>query len=101
MKFVESYNDVLVRLSKERVSRIIQNHPEMSTIIIEIVETLQQPNYVFAGKNGEQIATKEYPNYHIVVVYKVISSENSFVITAFLTTQIRCYLKKQILWKKK
>jgi hypothetical protein len=57
-----------------------------------------EPEAVYDGKAGECITVKEIGNY-IVVVYKELSKEDGFVITAFLTRQGRQLERRRKVWR--
>ncbi|MCW7079085.1 MAG: hypothetical protein OCU22_08185 [Canidatus Methanoxibalbensis ujae] len=68
---------------KERRVHITE-HSEMAGYYFEVLETVEEPDY--EGKMGECIAVREMEKgKYIVVVYRELSKEDGFVITAFLT----------------
>ncbi len=71
----------------------------MAGYYFETMETVSSPDAVYAGKSGECIALKRIAtNKSIVVVYKEISSEDGFVITAFLTSREKQFERRVRLW---
>jgi hypothetical protein len=71
----------------------------MAGYYFEVLETLQEPNTIYKGKEGELLAVKEIElGKYLVVVYNEISKEDVFVITAFLTRRIRQIERRIKLW---
>lgn len=88
MKKIVSVNKVLIRFPLERWRHIMSNHPELKGMRSEIGATIEQPAIIFAGKDGECIASRPKGSRHLVVVYKEIDALDGFVITAFITRDI-------------
>lgn len=90
MEIIQSKNDVPIRLTNERWLHITEEHSEMAGYYFEVLETVGEPDAVYEGKVGELLATKEIePGKHRVVVFKEISQDDGFIITAFLTGRIK------------
>lgn len=71
----------------------------MAGYYFEVLETVQNPQAVYDGKLGELIAVKEIETgKFMAVVYKEISREDGFVITAFLTKRIKRIERRTKLW---
>jgi hypothetical protein len=92
-------------MTNERWMHISIGHPEIAPFYDTILDTIENPDIIFKGGEGEFIATKrilynEKP-FFIVVVYKEVSDKDGFVITAFLTNKIGYLNKKEIIWKSK
>ena len=93
----------LIRLTEERLHHIL-DHPEMVGMIPAIRETLLHPLVVVQSKSDESahlfykyyFGTKVGDKYLCVVVK--YESKNRFVLTAYLTDQIK---KGKIIWQKK
>lgn len=67
------------------------------------METLDNPDLIFEGSEGEKIAVKDYLSdlgKLIVVVYKELNSEDGFLVTSFLISKLRRLEKKRLIWKK-
>ncbi len=91
-----------IHLTTERLNHIIINHPEMIEHIFEFKEVISFPDYIVEGKNNERIALRQYTDYYHVIIYKVdTKTKDGFIITSFTTTNVKYYLKKKIIWKKK
>lgn len=97
-----SKNNVKIRLTEERWFHITDSHDYMAGLIDSVLETINKPEEIIDGDNGELIAVKRFNNKHIVVIYGEFNSEDGFVITAFLTSEIERVRKgRKIIWKKK
>ncbi|MBI3354321.1 MAG: hypothetical protein HY034_05485 [Nitrospirae bacterium] len=99
MKIVQSKNDVLIRLTEERWLHITEEHSEMAGYYFEVLETVQDPEAIYEGNDNELLAIKEIEQgKYMVVVYKEVSREDGFVITAFLTRKIKQVQRRMKLW---
>lgn len=86
MNVVISKNRVPIRLTDEWWVHITEEHSEMAGYYFEILETIENPEVIYKGREGEFIAVKEIEkSKYIVVIYKETSKEDGFVITSFLT----------------
>lgn len=71
----------------------------MAGYFFEVLETLQEPDAIYEGKSQELLATREIdPGRHLIVIYRELSPEDGFVITAFLTTRITMIERRRRLW---
>jgi hypothetical protein len=98
-----SINNVSIRLTDERWHHITIGHPEMADYFYEIFETIENPNIIYEGNYGGLIAVSGKfieINKFIIVIYKELSNEDGFVITAYCSNKIQQFEKKKILWKK-
>jgi hypothetical protein len=99
MEVVRSKNNVSIRLTGERWFHITEEHSEMAGYYFEILETLANPGAIYEGKAGECIAVRGIEkDKYVVVVYKELSKEDGFVITAFLTRRIIQLEKRRKIW---
>lgn len=100
MDRIKSKNGVPVRLTNERWIHIIENHDDLAGYYDEVLTTIEEPDYVIKGYKGALVALKETERKKfLVVIYKEVTNEDGFVITAYFTTKIN--LKKEaILWRK-
>ena len=98
-----SINNIPIRLTDERWHHITVGHPEMADYFYEILETIENPNIIYEGNYEELIAVSaefHQINKFIIVVYKELSNEDGFIITAYCSNKIQYFEKKKILWKK-
>ena len=99
MDVVKSKNDVPIRLPEERWFHITEEHSEMAGYYFEALETVTEPEAIYEGKAGECLAAREVERgKYIVVVYREVSKEDGFIITAFLTKRKRQLERRRKLW---
>ncbi len=99
MDIVPSKHGVPIRLTEERWLHITEEHSEMAGYYFEVLETVQDPQEIYEGRAGEQLAVREVePGKYLVAVYREIHGEDGFVITAFLTRRIEQIRKRRKLW---
>lgn len=101
MNSVISVNKVLIRLPDERWLHITLGHPEIAEFYFEILETIQNPDEIYEGKTGELLATKLFSQLNgkfVVVVYKELSADDGFVITAYISNKKQEFLKRNKIW---
>jgi len=101
---VISKNGKELRLTAERWSHIVEAHDYMAGNQDLVFETLENPDYIVGGGQGEFIALKHYKKTSIsekdvVVIYKEKEKEG-FVITAFMTSEPERIIKKGVIWRK-
>jgi len=71
----------------------------MAGYYFEVLETVEEPEAIYEGKTGECIAVREVEKgKYIVVVYRELSKENGFVITAFLTRWRKQLERRRKIW---
>jgi len=71
----------------------------MAGYYFEVLETVEEPEAIYEGRAGECLAVREIgEGKYIVVVYKEISGEDGFIITAFLTKRKRQLERRRKLW---
>lgn len=86
MEVAYSVNGVPIRLTEERWFHITEEHSEMAGYYFEVLETVGEPEAIYEGKAQECIAAREIDRgKYIVVVYRELSKNDGFVITAFST----------------
>ncbi len=95
---VRSKHGILIRLTEERWSHIIDEHGELAELRAEILSTVSDPERILAGNMGERLALRSLePGKWLVVVYREVE-EDGFVITAFLTRRFRSLDRRTQLW---
>jgi hypothetical protein len=93
-----SQNGLLIRLTEERWSHIIDEHGEISGLQETVLRTITDPERILAGNEGALLAVKTVePGKWLVVVYRELE-EDGFVITAFLTRRFRSLDRRLQLW---
>ena len=103
MLIVRSRNGVPVRLTDERWQHIVRRHPEMEGLRERILETVAEPDCIQAGDFGELLAGRFYPqtpltSKYVVVAYREVGSDDGFVLTAYLATQLSG--RRRVLWRR-
>jgi len=93
MLIVRSHNNVSVRLTEERWQHIIRRHVELSSLSEKVLETVSEPDMIQEGDFGELLAARFYSetplaSKFLVVAYREVSSEDGFILTAYLTTRL-------------
>ena len=103
MLIVHSHNGVPVRLTEERWQHVVRRHPDMETQRERVLETLAEPDMIQEGDFGTLLAARLYPETpltrkDLVVVHRETSSEDGFVLTAYLASQLSA--RRDTLWKR-
>jgi hypothetical protein len=100
MDVVKSKNDVPIRLTEERWLHITEEHSELAGYYFEVLETVEEPDAIYEGKAGECIAVREIEKgKYIAVIYRELSKEDGFVITAFLTRRKKELERRRKIWQ--
>ena len=106
MVIVESKNGVILRLSDERWRHITTSHLDMVNNKEKLLETVKDPDMILKEVTDELRAVKFFRRTHLgskylVVVYKELSREEGFIITAYKTSKIRKVIRRGIIWEKR
>ena len=79
-----SVNGVLIRLTHERWFHITENHDDLASYYFEVLEAVEKPEFITKGNKGSLKAARSTGrDKWLVVVYREISKEDGFVITAY------------------
>lgn len=101
MDVIKSKNSVPIGLTAERWLHIIENHDDLAGYYDEVLNTIEEPDYIIKGYKGAFVALKEVKkDKFLTVIYKEISKEDGFVITSYFTSKIKLE-REAILWQKK
>lgn len=100
MEIASSKHGVPIRLSAERWAHIVEHHDDLAGYRDAVLETIEQPETIVRGKAGELLALHAAGTHTLVVVYKELSKNDGFVITAFLTTEPERIRKRGLRWPK-
>lgn len=93
-----SKNKVPIRLPDARWQHISEEHPELADLYANILQTVAEPQRVLSGSSGELLAVREIERGKwLVVVYRE-STDDGFIITAFLTRRARRLRKRKQVW---
>jgi len=103
MLIIKSVNNVPIRLSKERWNHITERHPEIKKQKGKVLKTLEKPDLIQEGDFGGLIAMRFFRNTpltskYLVVIYKEVSKEDGFIITAYFTNQPS--KRRKTIWKR-
>ena len=70
-----SKNGVPIRLTGERWTHITEEHCELAGLRLEVLETIEDPSRILAGREGELLAVREISiGKNVVVVYWKINA---------------------------
>jgi hypothetical protein len=99
MQSARSRHDVPIRLTEERWFHVTQGHAELAGCYHDVLEAIDDPDAVYEGRTGELLATKEIsPGRHLVAVYREVSPDDGFLVTAFVTTHISRLRRRNRVW---
>ena len=84
MNIAYSVNKVSVRLTYERWYHIIENHEELASYFFDVLDTVENPDFIVRGNKGSLKAVKNMgKNKWLIVLYREISKKDGFVITSY------------------
>ena len=94
-----SKNGVPIRLTEERWFHIVENHDDMAGYYDTVLDAVEDPDLILPGYRGVLIAVKELARRrYLAVVYRELSKNDGFVITAYITSKVR---KRPVTWRRK
>ena len=97
MEIAYSVNGVPIRLTYERWYHIVENHDEMASYSYEVLDTLERPDLVVRGNRGTLKAARNMGKRNwLVVIYRELSKDDGFVITAYL---LDSKPKGEVVWR--
>ncbi len=98
MDFVYSVNRVPIRLTYERWFHITENHEDLASYFYEVLETIEEPEFVVRGNKGTLKAIRNFGRQKwLTVVYKEIGNKDGFVITAYFLDE---RAKGEVIWRR-
>ena len=99
---VYSVNHLPIRLTDERWRHIVANHNDLASYYFEVLETVANPEFIFAGDAGELWAVQHFSHRKmLLVIYREFAAQNDgFIITAFFTSKIKKLFQRRILWQR-
>lgn len=98
MDIAYSVNDVPIRLTEERWEHVVSNKPYMETYYEKVLEAIETPTWVLRGYAGALVAVLSIvKRNYLHVVYREVSQDDGFVITAFLSRKVN---RRMIIWPK-
>lgn len=100
MDIVKSKNGVPIRLTAERWLHIIENHDDLAGYYDDVLNAIEEPDYIIKGYRGAFIALKETKKgKFLAVLYREVSKRDGFVITSYYTSKIK--LEKEVIaWRR-
>lgn len=97
MEIACSVNGVPIRLTYERWYHIVENHDEMASCFHDVLDAIERPDFVARGNRGALKAARNMGRKNwLVVVYRELSKDDGFVITAYLLVNKP---KGEIVWR--
>ena len=98
MDVVISQGDVPIRLTDERWFHIVESHDDLAGHYDEVLETVEDPDLILQGYHGALIAVRALGRRkYLAVIYREMSRNDGFVITAYFTSEIS---RRMIKWRK-
>ena len=96
-----SKRGVPIRLPLERWFHIEESHDELAGRYSDVLDAIEDPDFVVEGYGGELLAVRRVGGgKSLVVVYRERSSNDGFVITAYLARRVGSLMKRGVLWRK-
>ena len=93
-----SIGNVPIRLTHERWFHIVENHDELAGYYDDVLSVVEDPEFVLDGHGGSLIAARGYGRRrYLMVIYRELSADDGFVITAYFTSK---FDRKRIKWKR-
>ena len=87
-----------VRLTYERWYHIIENHDDLASYFFDVLETIENPDFVVRGNKGTLKAVKNMGgNKWLVIIYRETSKKDGFVITSYFLGNKP---KGEIIWQR-
>jgi len=97
MDIALSTNNVPVRLTAERWFHIVETHDDLAGHYDNVLSVVENPDLVLRGYRGAFIAVSGAGRgRYLAVVYRELSAQDGFVITAYFTSKID---RKKVIWK--
>lgn len=98
MEVALSIEGVPIRLTTERWFHIVESHDDMAGYYDDVLGIIENPDLVLRGHGGSLIAARGYGRgRYLAVIYRQLSAEDGFVITAYFTSKID---RKKVIWKR-
>ncbi|HEV7473142.1 MAG TPA: hypothetical protein VGN90_03780 [Pyrinomonadaceae bacterium] len=96
LETVYSLNNAPIRLTEERWRHILEAHPYMGRYYEDMLDAVNEPEYIFHGHRGSLIAVVTLSKKRILhVMYRELGREDGFIITAYVKTSLD---KKNAIW---
>ncbi len=101
---VNSVNGVSIRLTEERWQHITFQHPELTDLQVEVLDTVKNPEQVLQGRDGQLISVKTIKpdEKWLLVIYRELDEDgvivDGFIVTAFFNQRRRYLEDKKVVW---
>ena len=101
MVIVRSVSNVPIRLTEERWSHVIRQHPELETQRDRVLETVSAPDVLQEGDFGELLALRFYAQTpltrkYLIVAFREVTETDGFILTAYFAR--RPSTRRQTIW---
>jgi hypothetical protein len=91
-----SVNGIPIRLTEERWEHIVSNKPYMEIHYERILDAIEKPDFALRGYAGALVAILGVGRQlYLHVVYKEVSQDDGFVITAFVARKVN---RRMMVW---
>lgn len=98
MDIAISVEGVPIRLTHERWFHIAENHDDMAGYYEDVLDLVENPDFILRGYQGSLVAARHYGGQrYLMVVYRQVSLEDGFIITAYFTRKVD---RRKAIWKK-
>ncbi|RKX63611.1 MAG: hypothetical protein DRP34_01560 [Thermodesulfobacteriota bacterium] len=84
MDIAKSKNNVPIRLTEERWFHIVENHDELAGYYDEVLNTIEDPDFIIKGYRGALIALKKMNNKFLAVIYKELNPMRDLLLLLIL-----------------
>lgn len=96
LETVYSLNNVPLRLTEERWEHIVGSHPYMTRYYEDMLDAVDDPEYILPGHKGSLIAVVRLRKKAILhVMHRELSKTDGFIITAYIKTS---FDKNKAIW---
>jgi hypothetical protein len=93
-----SIEGVPIRLTTERWFHIVENHDDLAGYYDNVLSAVENPDLILRGYRGSLIAVRGTGRgQYLAVVYRQLSKEDGFIITAYFTSRID---RRKAIWKR-
>ena len=96
MDIAYSVNGVPIRLTDERWEHVVSNKTYMETYYEKVLQAIENPTWILRGYAGALVAVLSVARQNYLhVVYREVSRDDGFIITAFLSRKVN---RRMIIW---
>jgi len=104
MEVAVSRNGITIRITDERWTHVVESHDYMAGNRDLVIETIEDPDAIVAGRKEELSALRHYQatsisEKHVVVIYRELE-DDGFLITALMTSAPETILRKGEIWQR-